>query len=390
MNKIALPTTHGYIEMFEQPEDRPVFGAPKPFRSRRLFAAPHVVADIQGPYTPGVDSRIDVQRTLAYRRFLWSHGIGVAEAMSTSERSAIRWEEMRRLIEATAKEARKVGGEVICGIDTDQHDLAELTKLEAVAGAYLEQLEFVESVGLQAVIRGSRHLARLATTADDYALVYRTIIERAVAPVFIHWSGAVFQPLFARYWGSADPVVALESLLRLVHESDGKVSGLKISLLQPEVERQVRNRLPESCRLFTGDDYNYDALLMPDPHDGGYSDGLLGILDVIAPLAAESMSLLDGGDVANAQKLLSRSIPLAKAIFESPAGRYPCGIVFLAYLNGFQDHFRMISGAEGQRSIMHYAEVFRQAAKSGVLRDWDLVVSRFRPILEAAGIAQKG
>jgi hypothetical protein len=208
--------------------------------------------------------------------------------------------------------------------------------------------------------------------------------------VFIHWSGAVFQPLFANYWGSADPAVALEALLRLVHESAGKVAGLKVSLLEPEIERQVRRRLPEWCRLFTGDDYNYDALLMPDPEDGRCSDGLLGILDAIAPLAAEAMSLLDGGDEAGARGLLTRSITLAKVIFERPAGRYPCGIVFLAYLNGFQDHFRMVSGAEGQRSILHYAEVFRQAAACGVLRDWDLAVSRFRPILGAAGVAQKG
>jgi Protein of unknown function (DUF993) len=390
MTNISLPTTHGGVEKFEEPEDRPIFGVPKPFRSRRLFAAPHVVADAQGSYTPGIDGRIDVEKTLAYRRFLWSHGLGVAEAMSTTERSAIRWEEMKRLIEATAKEAGKVGGELICGIDTDQYDLTELKELKAVAGAYLEQLEFVESLGVQAVIRCSRHLVRVATTAADYAFVYRAIIERAAGPVFIHWSGAAFQPLFASYWGSADPTVALESLLRLVHESDGKVTGLKISLLQPEIERQVRRRLPEWCHIFTGDDYNYDSLLMPDPQDGSYSDGLLGILDVIAPLAAEAIALLDGGDDAGARRLLSRSIPLAKVIFEHPAGRYTCGIVFLAYLNGFQDHFRMVSGSEGLRSIMHYAEVFRQAAASGVLRDWNLAVSRFRPILEAAGVAQKG
>jgi hypothetical protein len=173
-------------------------------------------------------------------------------------------------------------------------------------------------------------------------------------------------------------------------QSDGKVSGLKVSLLDVALEKRVRDRLPEWCQTFTGDDYHYDELLLPDPANGRYSQGLLGILDAIAPLAADAMVRLDAGDLDGARETLRASVPLSKIVFEAPAGRYPCGIVFLAHLNGFQDHFRMVSGTEGFRSIVHYADVFRAAAAAGLLRDWDVAVSRFRPLLESAGISQKG
>ena len=390
MTTIQLPAAGGDVEALDRPDDQPVFRAPQPFAARKLFAAPHVVANPRGNYVPGSNGSIDIEKTVEYRKFLWSYGLGVAEMMSTAERPAIAWDEMKRLIEATGSEAKKVGGEVICGIDSDQFDRTQPpTDIAGVTRAYREQLEFVESQGMRAVIRGSRHLARMATTAEDYASVYRAIIDNATSPVFIHWSGRVFVPEFAPYWGSEDTAVALESMLKIIEESDGKVAGLKISLLQPEVEKEVRRRLPSSCRVFTGDDYNFDELLMPDAEDGRYSDALLGILTSIAPLAAEAMALIDQGDDAAAGALLSRSIPLSKAIFEAPANRYASGVVFLAYLNGFQDHFRMIGGGEGNRPIEHYATVFKEAAAVGLIQDWDLAVSHFRPILETAGIAQK-
>jgi hypothetical protein len=61
-------------------------------------------------------------------------------------------------------------------------------------------------------------------------------------------------------------------------------------------------------------------------------------------------------------------------------------VVFLAYLAGHQDHFRMVGGLESARSIVHLADVLRLADAAGVLPDPDLAVARMRPLLEAAGI----
>ena len=67
---------------------------------------------------------------------------------------------------------------------------------------------------------------------------------------------------------------------------------------------------------------------------------------------------------------------LSRRLFEAPTQYYKCGVVFLAWLNGFQAHFRMIGGAESARGILHYADLFRLADKAGLLVDPDLAAAR--------------
>ena len=54
-------------------------------------------------------------------------------------------------------------------------------------------------------------------------------------------------------------------------------------------------------------------------------------------------------------------MPLSRLIFAAPTRFYKTGVVFLAWLNGHQDHFTMVGGQESARSILHLAEVFRLA-----------------------------
>ena len=42
--------------------------------------------------------------------------------------------------------------------------------------------------------------------------------------------------------------------------------------------------------------------------------------------------------------ILEPTVPLARKLFEAPTFNYKTGIVFLAFLNGHQDHFRMVGG----------------------------------------------
>jgi hypothetical protein len=60
--------------------------------------------------------------------------------------------------------------------------------------------------------------------------------------------------------------------------------------------------------------------------------------------------------------------------------------VFLAYLNGHQNHFRMLGGQESTRSVAHLGELFMLADQAGLLEDPERAVTRMRLVLALAGI----
>lgn len=387
---IDLPTAVGAVERLEIPSGYQYeYRDTGRFASRTLLAAPHVVPDLRWPYTPGVDGRLDLETTVAFRRFLWDLGFGVADAMSTAERGpgGLSWPQVRELLEASKAAARE-GDLLMGGVGTDQYGPGELTTLEAVADAFIEQLDVVEGLGIVPILRGSHHLAALAQTAADYALVYDRVLEAASVPLVVHWSGAIFQPQFASYWGSTQLREAIDHFVAILDRHPGKVVGVKFSVMDAAKERELRDRLPEGCVMYTGDDYHYADLIVPDDPGEEPSQALLGILAGIAPIASAAMRRLDAGHTDAARDMLRRSETLSRKVFEAPANRYPAGIAFLAYLDDRQSHPRLLSGREGARSIVHYAEVFRLAIDAGLLRDARLAVDRFRPLLDAAGVDQ--
>jgi hypothetical protein len=136
--------------------------------------------------------------------------------------------------------------------------------------------------------------------------------------------------------------------------------------------------------MYTGDDFNYPELIQGDQH--GYSHALLGIFDAIAPVASAAFQALDADDMACYNALLAPTLPLSRHIFQVPTFYYKTGVVFLAYLNGHQRHFRMVGGQESARSIVHLAELFMLADRAGVLHDPDQAAARFKPLLALAGI----
>jgi hypothetical protein len=177
----------------------------------------------------------------------------------------------------------------------------------------------------------------------------------------------------------------MENCLGVILAHQEKIDGIKISLLDAELEVSMRRQLPSGVRMYTGDDFNYDRLILGDGE--GHSDALLGIFDAIAPAASLALSALDGGDTAGYRRLLAPTVPLSRHIFASPTRHYKTGVVFLAYLNGFQSHFRMVRGLESARSIAHLCELFVLADEAGVLRDSELAVRRMRSFLLLAGVA---
>lgn len=357
-----------------------------PFRSRVAYAAAHVVCDPFADVDVLGDSRIDWDATLAYRRHLWSLGFAVAEAMDTAQRGGgLTWASAQQLIARSVAEARATGGIVACGAGTDHLAATPGVSLAAVRHAYEEQVGCVEAVGGRVILMASRALVRAARSADDYRDVYGSILRQVQTPVILHWLGDMFDPALQGYWGTNDLDDAMDVCLDIISANRDKVDGIKISLLDAQREIDMRRRLPAGVRMYTGDDFNYADLIRGD--GSGYSDALLGILDAIAPAASDALQALDAGDMARYQAALEPTVPLSRHIFRAPTHAYKTGIVFLAWLNGHQQHFRMLGGAESARSVVHLADLLVLADEAGLIRDPELAASRARSLFAVAGVA---
>ena len=84
--------------------------------------------------------------------------------------------------------------------------------------------------------------------------------------------------------------------------------------------------------------------------------------------------------------ILEPTVPLSRHIFKAPTRFYKTGVVFMAYLNGHQDHFTMVGGQESARSTLHLAELFRLADKAGLLVNPEMATRRMKAWLSTRGI----
>jgi len=353
-------------------------------RARTAYAAVHVVADPLAD--PSGGAVLDWEATLAFRHHVWNCGLGVAEAMDTAQRgSGLGWATAHELIVRTGAEAAAVGGGPWCaGVGTDQLPTARPASLDAVVDAWRAQLAVVAEAGGVPVIMASRALAAVAEGPDDYHRAYGTLLAEVTEPVLLHWLGEPFDPALAGYWGHRDVHKAADELAGLCRDHSRVVAGVKVSVLDAAVEVELRRSLPDGVACITGDDFNYPELIAGD--DQGHSDALLGIFDPLASVAGRALCRLDEGDVVGFRALLDPTVPLAREVFRSPTQNYKVGVVFLAYLAGHQDHFRMVAGLESQRSITHLTEVLRLATSAGILPDPDRAAARMRPLRTLAGL----
>ncbi|OCJ14004.1 dihydrodipicolinate synthase family protein [Rhizobium sp. AC44/96] len=354
--------------------------------SRIAYAAAHVVADPLADNDPWIAPAIDWDRTLAFRHRLWDLGLGVAEAMDTAQRGmGLGWPEARELIRrALAEAAGRKDALIACGVGTDHLVAGPDVTIDQIIRAYEEQMETVEAAGGRIILMASRALAAAAKHPDDYVRVYDRILRQAKQPVIIHWLGEMFDPALEGYWGNVDHMKAMSTCLQVIEANAAKVEGIKISLLSKEKEIAMRRQLPDAVRMFTGDDFNYAELIAGD--EQGHSDALLGIFDAIAPAASAALEALGSNRDKEFFELLEPTVPLSRHIFKSPTRFYKTGVVFLAYLNGLQDHFVMVGGQQSARSLSHLAELFRLADKARVLADPDRAVARMKNVLAVHGV----
>ncbi|MBY5819308.1 dihydrodipicolinate synthase family protein [Rhizobium leguminosarum] len=353
---------------------------------RIAFAAAHVVADPLADNDPWLTPVIDWERTLAFRHRLWDLGLGVAEAMDTAQRGmGLGWPEARDLLRrALAEAAGRKDALIACGAGTDHLTPGPDVTVDTILRAYEEQIETVEAAGGRIILMASRALAAAAKGPDDYIRVYDRILRQVKEPVIIHWLGEMFDPALEGYWGNGDHIEAMSTCLEVIEAHADKIDGIKISLLSKEKEVAMRRRLPKGVRMYTGDDFNYAELIAGD--EEGHSDALLGIFDAIAPAASAALDALGRKSNHEFFDLLEPTVPLSRHIFKAPTRFYKTGVVFLAYLNGLQDHFVMVGGQQSTRSLAHLAELFRLADKARVLADPELAASRMRQMLAVHGV----
>ena len=380
---IKLPRGKG-LEDYAVREPR-LFNKPKGDFTRKALAAAHVVADPRSTKEPWLEAAIDWEATIAYRRHLWFWGFGVAEAMDTAQRGmGLDWASSLELIGKSIQASKEVAGaEVWSGAGTDHLQSADAPSVEKVIAAYEQQCGAIEKLGGRIILMASRALCASANSPDDYARVYDRILSQVKQPVIIHWLGEMFDPALEGYWGKADHYAAMEICLSVLEKNKKKVDGIKISLLDKDKEIAMRRKLPRGVRMYTGDDFNFAELIEGDAR--GYSDALLGIFDAIAPAASQALSFLAKDETANYHEVLAPTVPLSRHIFCAPTRFYKTGVVFMAWLNGHQDHFVMVGGQQSARHVLHLAELFRLADAAGLLGDPPLACARMKQLLAVHG-----
>ncbi|WP_405802068.1 dihydrodipicolinate synthase family protein [Streptomyces sp. NBC_01506] len=387
---MRLPDADGRLRTYQPRREPAAFttkgAADAPLASRTVFSAAHVVADPYADSSPGAPVVVDWDTTLAFRRHLWSHGLGVAEAMDTAQRGmGLDWAGAAELIRRSAAEARSTGGRIACGVGTDQLPPGAHS-LGVVRAAYEEQLALVEETGSQAILMASRALAAAAEGPEDYLSLYAHLLRQAREPVVLHWLGPMFDPALEGYWGSADLDAATETFLEVISEHPDKIDGIKVSLLDARREVELRRRLPQGVRCYTGDDFNYPELIAGD--ERGFSHALLGIFDPLGPVAAEAVRVLDTGDAKGFRELLDPTVELSRHLFQAPTRFYKTGVVFLAWLAGHQDHFAMVGGLQSARSLPHLARAYELADGLGLFPDPALAEARMKSLLGVYGVDQ--
>jgi hypothetical protein len=389
---LKLPTPGGALERYTLRGEAPVQPAEGVAFNRIAYSAAHVVADPRAAIDPWLQCAVDWDATIAYRRRLWSLGLGVAEAMDTAQRGmGLDWPTSLELIRRSLDAARDVPGALVAsGCGTDHLAPEDAKSIDDVIRAYEEQMEAIEKLGGRLIVMASRALARVATSPADYEKVYGRILSQARQPVILHWLGDMFDPALAGYWGSRDTHAAMDTALDIISGFAAHVDGIKISLLDKDKEIAMRRRLPAGVRMYTGDDFNYAELIAGDGHGSepthGKSDALLGIFDAIAPAASAALGELARGNIDRFHAILGPTVPLSRHIFAAPTRFYKTGVVFMAWLNGHQSHFTMVGGQQSARSLVHFAELFRLADAANLLERPELASARMATLLSLHGV----
>ena len=350
--------------------------------------------------TPGQPAEIDWDATLAFRRAVYSWGLGVADAMDTAQRNmGLDAAATRELIaRSRAQVAREEGGSVVVGVNTDHVDAGVDLELDAVIDAYKEQLHFTEEQGAGPVLMASRHLARAAASADDYRRVYREVLGSATDPGRAALARHRVRPgarglLRLDRLGARHPTCSSRSS----SENADKVAGVKMSLLDAAAEVSVRERLPEGVRMFTGDDFNYVGLIggrrarrtaaRARPAARASTPTRCSAPSPRSPRSPRRRSRRSTPATPTRYlEILGPTEELSRQVFAAPTFYYKTGVAFLSWLNGHQTAFQMVGGLHSARSLPHLSRIVELANASHALEQPELAAERWHGMLRLNGV----
>ena len=355
---------------------------------RIAFAAAHVVMrpeygvvphSIDAPGDPRTIAEfVDFDATMAVRRRLAEHGLGIAEAMDTAQRFEVGWPLASRLIEGCCALAIDRG--VVAGASSDH--VAPPQSRDALADAVAEQCRIIAQAEAVPVVLPMPSLCAWGASPDQYVATHARILEQTDGPLILHWLGPMFAPALEGYFPG-------DSFDRVMDLDPARFVACKLSLLDDEFELRVRRRLlPRGQFVMTGDDFHFGRLLLGGPVEratrlaghrvplGDFSHALLGVLDGVARPAALALRLLAAGHEDRARAILTRCEAVGRHVFSEPTCHYKAGLALIAWLDGWQDTFLLPNHAERARSLDHHLRTAQLAAEAGVFRDAPFTAAR--------------
>lgn len=389
MRSPVRPTELDPFEIRDDVWDERADGLGEAMADRLIYAAAHVVMDDayaavdHGPERLGraadLADHVDWEATLDLRLHLRDHGLGIAEAMDTAQRFELGWAASHELMRRTGD----AGLDFVAGAGTDHVDA--ITTTGRLIDAVVEQVHEIRRCGGSAVILPMPDLMSMGIDEQGFVDVYGAIIDQCsdAGPLIVHWLGEQFMPALAGYFPG-------ESFLRVMRHDPETVRAAKLSLLDADRERTLRNALAEHDQIMlTGDDYHFGSL-MTDGHEvrrtvpfgdrmvplGEFSHALLGVLEAVAGPANIALRAMAAGRHEDAAVILCACESLGRVIFEAPTPLYKAGLAFLAYVNDVQDVFDLPNHLQRQRDRRWYARVLQAASDCGAIADADTAAQR--------------
>ncbi|MDE0957224.1 MAG: DUF993 family protein [Planctomycetota bacterium] len=395
--KIELPNPDGEPIWLEDgslsSEPEPAAAAPV----RVAYAAAHIILKddatqrsngAAGSSSADAIEMVDWDQTMAFRQHLASHGFGIAEAMDTAQRFELGWPAARRLIEQCGELDLETG--FIAGAGADQCD--EVVNTTMLVEAVVEQVRIIQQAGGIAIILPMPWLCRWNCDEQQYLEIYRSIIEQSEGPVLLHWLGPMFLAELAGYFPG-------DSLQRILDIDPDKVRGVKMSMLDHDLELEVRRRCSERDQIvLTGDDFHFCSLMegagttptrsvpLGDRQipTGDFSHALLGVLDAVAVPAGRALRHLAVGDVEGYRRWMEPCEKYGQKVFEAPTHLYKAGLAFTSWLNGHQRQPLLLDRIDLDRDLDHLLDVARLASKAGAIVDAGVAAERIE--LMMAGV----
>ena len=139
---LTLPTASGALAPYALRGTAPVKPEAGVKFNRIAYSAAHVVADPLAAIDPWLQCAVDWDTTIAYRRHLFSLGLGVAEAMDTAQRGmGLDWPTSLELIRRSLDAAKDMPGALVAsGCGTDHLNIDDVKSVDDVIRGYEEQM----------------------------------------------------------------------------------------------------------------------------------------------------------------------------------------------------------------------------------------------------------